>query len=324
MTKVSINSIFFSKEYSQNRGKKIKYGISQVQTVIIVLGIILIAFISIFPLLGINPWTPGELNFPFGGDINEVNEERKARIVGAEAEIRLTTFNGEINLRPTNSDEFTVQIKIRGTDEGIDNIEIDFSEDVGQDGEQVIILTAKRLKQLFGQREMVQLDAVVPRKASYSLDLSTSNGDIELEGVKGDDLDIDTSNGRIILDDVDFKSLDIETSNGRVKSSDGLRADNTKIKTSNGNIDVKINGEGKYDIDTSNGKIEISIALEIPTRVDAQTSIGDVDWNKTPIDIIESSHNRLIAETEDYDQAEEKILLNLRTSNGSIEINSPD
>jgi DUF4097 and DUF4098 domain-containing protein YvlB len=324
MTRVSRNSTFFSKRCSHNRGKKIRYGISQVQTVIIVLGVILIAFISIFPLLGINPWTPGEFNFPFGGDINEVDEERKAIIVGEEAEIRLTTFNGEIKLKPTSSDEFRVQIKIRGTEEGIDNIEIDFSDDVGQDGEQVITLTAKRLRQLSGQSEMVQLEAEVPSEVSYSLDLSTSNGDIELEGMKGHDLDIDTSNGRIILEDVDFRSLDIETSNGRVISSDGLRSDNAKIQTSNGNIDVKINGEGEYDIDTSNGRIEISIALEIPTRVDAQTSVGGVDWNKTPIDIIESSRNRLIAETEDYDRAEEKISLNLRTSNGSIEINSPD
>ena len=93
-----------------------------------------------------------------------------------------------------------------------------------------------------------------------NIDLSTSNGRIELNEVIADDISIKTSNGRIDISEVTSKKIYAKSSNGSLNLYDTISKD-IELKTSNGSINAKIIGnknDYNFELKTSNGKIKLN------------------------------------------------------------------
>ncbi|HEY1104857.1 MAG TPA: DUF4097 family beta strand repeat-containing protein [Agromyces sp.] len=127
---------------------------------------------------------------------------------------------------------------------------------------------------------------------------STTNGAIELANVAA--VDVETSNGRIELDGV-TGTVDARTSNGRIEGR-GLTGSGIRAVTSNGAIDLRLDAAQDVEARTSNGAIDLAVPTDGATyRVDAGTSNGSVDVG-----------------IDDTDDGE--FTLDLSTSNGAIRV----
>ena len=101
---------------------------------------------------------------------------------------------------------------------------------------------------------------------------TTQNGAIELEEVG--EVEVRTSNGKIELDGVDGR-VDAETSNGRIIGKD-LNGDGVRAQTSNGSIELVVATAQDVEARTSNGSIDVTV-LSATYTVTAETSNGRTD-----------------------------------------------
>ncbi|PWB97010.1 DUF4097 family beta strand repeat-containing protein [Salinibacterium hongtaonis] len=100
----------------------------------------------------------------------------------------------------------------------------------------------------------------------------TENGLIQLQNLG--DVDVSTSNGRIELVDIDG-DVEAGTSNGRIKGT-GLSGGDIVVETSNGSIELALSTPQNVRAETSNGGIDLTVPRG-EYRVDASTSNGRTD-----------------------------------------------
>ena len=139
----------------------------------------------------------------------------------------------------------------------------------------------------------VEYDVTVPR--SMSLDVETTNGAIEVNGVSGL-LKIETTNGHIRLDRC-AGNVDASTTNGRV-TAELLSVDRTRPNR----------------LSTTNGKIVLTVPSSLAAEIDASTTNGSIDSELAVTTHSIGRHS--LRGTINGGGAE----LKLRTTNGSIEI----
>jgi DUF4097 and DUF4098 domain-containing protein YvlB len=139
----------------------------------------------------------------------------------------------------------------------------------------------------------VEYDVTVPR--SMSLNVETTNGTIEVNGVSGL-LKVETTNGSIRLDRC-AGNIDATTTNGRV-TAELLSIDRTHANR----------------LSTTNGKIVLTVPSSLAAEIDASTTNGSID-SELAVTTHSISHHSLRG-TVNGGGAE----LRLRTTNGSIEI----
>ena len=140
----------------------------------------------------------------------------------------------------------------------------------------------------------VEYEVTVPR--SMNLDLGTTNGAIEVDGVKGSH-HVSTTNGHI----------DLSRCGGNVEAD-----------TTNGGIKVELTEvtPGKpISLETTNGRITIALPKSIAAHVDAETTNGSVN-SDLPVTTTEMRNHRLRGTINGGGPAE----LKLRTTTGSISI----
>ncbi len=97
------------------------------------------------------------------------------------------------------------------------------------------------------------------------VELSTSNGSIEVEGASGQVLVLSTSNGSITGSGLITPAVDFRTSNGRIEIDFAEAPRSVRARTSNGRIDVVIpSGAAPYAIEASasNGRTDLGIATD--------------------------------------------------------------
>ncbi|MGW1377090.1 DUF4097 family beta strand repeat-containing protein [Streptomyces sp. NPDC002446] len=110
-----------------------------------------------------------------------------------------------------------------------------------------------------------------------AVDVTTSSGAIELDGVSGA-VDVRTSNGRITGRGLSGKHIGAETSNGDIDLTPA-NAQNVRAKTSNGSVTVKVpKGPYRISAETSSGTKDIGVATDPAGRyrLDLITSNGDI------------------------------------------------
>jgi DUF4097 and DUF4098 domain-containing protein YvlB len=125
---------------------------------------------------------------------------------------------------------------------------------------------------------------------------TTSNGSIDLEDLG--DIDVSSSNGAIELSDI-AGEIRARTSNGRI-DGDGIGAGPIDVESSNGAIELELDRPQNVKANTSNGRIELTVP-EGSYAVTAETSLGGTD-------------------VQIPDDPDGEFTLDLRTSNGSIEV----
>lgn len=139
----------------------------------------------------------------------------------------------------------------------------------------------------------VEYDVTVPR--SMSLDLETTNGAIEVNGVSGI-LKMETTNGSVRLERC-AGNVNASTTNGRV-TAELLSVDRTRPNR----------------LSTTNGKIVLTVPSSLAAEIDASTTNGSIDSELAVTTHSIGRHS--LRGTINGGGAE----LRLRTTNGSIEI----
>lgn len=227
--------------------------------------------------------------------------------------------NGWIKVNAGIDNEVRVQATLRGVDR------IDY--EVSQDGNTIIVLAEIDQGWFISN---VGVDITITAPVNTDVELETSNGAIELNGIEGTGT-LGTSNGKIILENVkgDFEG---ETSNGKIEV-DTLEG-TAFLRTSNGGLDLQemtgevdaetSNGGISYSGDmiaggdnrliTSNGDVDVELLGTPSIELDASTSNGDI-MSELPITATATSDDHLVG-TIGKGEAD----LYIRTSNGDITI----
>lgn len=144
-------------------------------------------------------------------------------------------------------------------------------------------------------------------------ELRTSNGPVRVDGAPGGDLAAVTSNGPIEVRGAEGY-VTARTSNGGITIEDcgGV----LELQTSNGPISAGIPAvRGDVAITTSNGPVTLRITESLDARVVATTSNGRIAANDLPLLLSESSGTRIAGTLGDGGPT-----ITVTTSNGNIDL----
>lgn len=141
----------------------------------------------------------------------------------------------------------------------------------------------------FSQPVGIDVDATIPDGLLVG-QVASTNGDVRLSGVAGDDLAVDTVNGDVFLESVDA-APDVDTNNGDVRGQ--ALADLRSIWTVNGEIDVELEGLSDDAVmHTTNGDVTARLG-GIDARIVARTKNGEVSVDGLDVSIDTSTRKRL-------------------------------
>jgi len=189
--------------------------------------------------------------------------------------LKIQTSGGDINIVTGTGDEVRVVAKqtIKADSEAhADEVLKDLALTIEQQGRNVTAAAkySKSGSWNWGSTPVtVSFSVIVP--SNYSVDLSTSGGDIDVASINGQ-AKLRTSGGNIKLQKIDGE-VDGGTSGGDIALLEGTAR--VKLTTSGGNIHVDRAG-GEADLSTSGGDIEIN---SVRSRLNASTSGGDIKAN---------------------------------------------
>ncbi|MBC8043659.1 MAG: DUF4097 family beta strand repeat protein [Rhizobacter sp.] len=221
--------------------------------------------------------------------------------------LEVDTDAGSIAITGSNSNEVSVTVRVRASDEITKN----FLISAEQKGDDVRVNGKIKGGTKQGGRWGYSIDAefivAVPR--NYNLKLSTSGGSIDITGITGK-LKGNTSGGGITVKDITGETdmqtsggsmraekitgnLNLETSGGSIRLNDvrgdvavetsggGIEMDEVEGKiraeTSGGGISISLRGENKgIYAETSAGGIDLTLPKNTKGTIDAQTSVGQI------------------------------------------------
>ncbi|MCK9308608.1 MAG: DUF4097 domain-containing protein [Methanoculleus sp.] len=144
-------------------------------------------------------------------------------------------------------------------------------------------------------------------------ELLTSNGPVLVDGAPGGDLAATSSNGRVEMRGVEGY-VTATTSNGAVTVEDCRGV--LELRTSNGAISAGIPAvRGDVTISSSNGAITLRLAESLNAGVAATTSNGRIAVNDLALQLDESSGTRISGTLGDGGP-----MITITTSNGNIDL----
>ncbi|TWT82635.1 hypothetical protein CA13_40980 [Planctomycetes bacterium CA13] len=190
--------------------------------------------------------------------------------IPASGECSIRTQNGNISCVTGNVDKIQVEAdyiargySVEEAQEDVKEISLEHND---RDGiAEITVIIPK------GISGGASLTVTLPR--SSALNLATSNGAIDVDGVSGGvqaksnngsvrvvnatgEINIQTSNGKLTIEGNALTNVRAKTSNGSVTMTGQLSAGDHEIRTSNGSIEVELRGGvAEVTASTSNGKV---------------------------------------------------------------------
>ena len=199
--------------------------------------------------------------------------ESRSFAVAARPTVVVDTFNGEIKVERTSENKVDAVVTKIGSganpqaaEKDLENVKVEYA----QEGDTVRIVATRTGPKMFGSSG-ASVALKVP--AESTLSLTTRNGEIHAEGIRGD-IVARSSNGEIEVDGGRGK-LDLQTSNGAIE----VDADEATVaaETSNGNISFAGSlARGSHKLETSNGAIDLKLPASAAFQFEAKTSNGSV------------------------------------------------
>lgn len=205
--------------------------------------------------------------------------------VGAAPTLVVDSSNGRITVEVGEASAVSVTANLRNPDK------LDYT--VSQVGDTISVI-ADSTQPMFEFHNSPGADITVIVPPETHVDLRTSNGRIEVDGISGT-CRARTSNG----------SIDLENVTGEVEA-----------RTSNGSIEHQgmVPPESSNELRTSNGSISVSFTADPDVEIDASTSNGRVSSSR-PIAATRTESTHLVGT-----MGEGGADLIIRTSNGSVTI----
>ncbi len=229
---------------------------------------------------------------------NSSSDLQKNFSVSKGGKLVVSVSAGDIQVRVW--DKLQVQMIAQDIGEDADRVETDQSGNT-------ISVQYKVHGGWWGSNRNLKFNFYVP--SNFNLDLSTSGGDVGVEGQITGDVGLSTSGGDLIIDDVNG-AVDVKTSGGDIIAHN-LEKDAT-LSTSGGDIQVD-HAANNLEISTSGGDISVGT---VGKNLDASTAGGDVT--------IEKVGGELHATTSSGDMIIGKIggSVSISTSGGDISVSS--
>ncbi|MCL2351993.1 MAG: DUF4097 family beta strand repeat-containing protein [Firmicutes bacterium] len=156
---------------------------------------------------------------------------------------------------------------------------------------------------------------------AWRLTARTSNAGIALEGLGGwDGITAQTTNGSVGASSVAAGSVDLATSSARV-TLDGVTARSLSLTTSNGEVNANAVAAENVDLTTSNARIAlggVAVTQSLSLTTSNGSITGTINGKKEDFGITSVTSN---ARNNLTDNPGGKIQLDVRTSNGDIDLN---
>jgi DUF4097 and DUF4098 domain-containing protein YvlB len=222
--------------------------------------------------------------------------------------LKISNINGNVKISSWSYDKVSLNA-VSST--FLSNDELDKIEIVVTESENIIDIQTKKLMD-----GTTNVTTEMTIKAPYNITadtIDTSNGDIDIAGIKGN-ISATSSNGDIVIQDV-RGYIQADTSNGDIviKKTTGLR----NLHSSNGMIDAEMyDFKENVTIDTSNGDIYLYLNPSLNADLEMTTSNGIIIINELSVNLTISENDYKVGMLGD---GENKI--NIQTSNGDIFIN---
>ena len=219
-------------------------------------------------------------------------DEKRFTVAGAP-ELKLTTFDGSIEIRATDSKSVLVEIEKRGpSQEAIDELKVE----TRQDGDRIEVEVKRPPKDAmmlgFGRiSPTAKLIVTMPRDGHVNA--RSGDGSIRIEGIHG--------------------RLELRTGDGSVRATDV--SGQISVATGDGSVTID-NADGDLDVDTGDGGVSLYLPQEFAAEVDAHTGDGTIR-NDLKMDnhAGESNHRTLRGTLGGGGRT-----LRIRTSDGSIRL----
>ena len=222
-----------------------------------------------------------------------VREEKRFTVRGVP-DVKLTTFDGAIELQASERNEVVVEIEKRAaTKEAVDALEVTAT----QEGNRVDVEVKHPRSESFtgfgfNRSASARLIVSVPRHANIvartgdgsirldgltgRLELRTGDGSIRVADASGD-LRLHTGDGSITVERVEG-TLDLDTGDGGVNVSGKLSA--VKMHTGDGSIVYRAEPgtimSAPWDITTGDGGISLYLPPDFAADLDARTGDGSI------------------------------------------------
>jgi DUF4097 and DUF4098 domain-containing protein YvlB len=263
------------------------------------------------------------------GALSYVEQEEKQFMVQGRPDVRLSTFDGGIDLRPWDRPDVLVVVEKHGLSrEGVADIEV-FAE---QDGHRVTV--EARVKPAarqfgFGLHRSARLIVSLPSSSDVqatsgdgAIDVERLSGQIDLRSgdgaIRGRELSGDvraqTGDGSIRLHEM-TGTLDLGTGDGSIVADGMLSA--LRARSGDGSISIRVESgsvpKADWNISTGDGPVTLELPDQFDAELDAHTGDGRVSVQRELSDTIESSKRSIRGRLGQGGQA-----LRLRTGDGSI------
>lgn len=267
----------------------------------------------------------GVLN-DFTGQRYEFPTEISGVFTAGQVPLRIFTGNGHVELRRWDEPGYKAQIlvKARGASEA----------DARKRAEEAYRVTATETGfQLETDRRFdwtdlsVHVTLFLPGEHTYHLETRTGNGHIRLEGIGLTEGTLKSGNGRITVLGVTADRLYLKSGNGSVE----VEGDIADLEATTGNGSLRVVPLGRrserMQLKTGNGSASIDtgrMSRAVGLFIDAHTGMGSVSVNRPDLvyelDERNIGYKHVVAHTEGYDMAAQKVDIRVRTGLGSISV----
>jgi len=266
-----------------------------------------------------------------------ITREEKRFTVSGRPELKITTFDGAIEVQAGDTKTVIVEIEKRGpTQEGIDQLRVEAK----QDGDRIELEVKRPAKEVvafgIGASPSAKLIVTMPREGNLTaksgdgsiriedvqgrLDLRTGDGSIRGRSIGGK-VTISTGDGSVTLDGASG-DLDVDTGDGSVSVSGKLAS--VRLHTNDGSITFRAE-QGTamtedWTMTTGDGGIAIYLPSDFAAELDAHTGDGSI---RSELSV------KAEADGEDGESSRRTLrtklggggkLLKLRTGDGSIRL----
>ncbi|MDD5502324.1 MAG: hypothetical protein PHH26_02540 [Candidatus Thermoplasmatota archaeon] len=235
-----------------------------------------------------------------------------------ECSLGLDTVNGGILVQAWNEGGYKTVANLEGMGDteqqaknNLESLTVTHSDELS--GGRISLKTAVDVENSLGilpidifgndwQNKCATISACVPQSAFYTVDASTTNGDVAATtSLRGEKFTARTTNGAAICSG-GFNSLDISTTNGAIEVEIASAASGAyNLETTNGAISMRVKNNGDYGYDVS-----------------CKTTNGMLTIYLSNTETIEESDTSKHVRTEYYGSREIQIKATLNTTNGAI------
>jgi hypothetical protein len=236
---------------------------------------------------------------PLGGCVvvdsqGHIAREEKRFTVAGTPELKLTTFDGSIEIRSADTKAIVVEIEKRGpTQEAIDELKIETK----QDGDRVEVEVRRPPRDVtllgFGRiSPTAKLIVTMPRDGQVTarsgdgairiervrgrLDLRTGDGSIRATDVSGQ-MSIATGDGSVTIESAEG-DLDVDTGDGSVSVAGKLGL--VKLHTGDGSITFRAEPgtsmKDDWSVVTGDGGVALYLPSDFSAQIDAHTGDGSI------------------------------------------------